>query len=135
MDQEVVEIRIEAAVFGLPPSAGRARIRVLPPIERVKNALTKLGICWGIGLFCVFFPIVHFVLVPLFFCLGIYFTAKTAMVRGSVVSGSVPCPGCQEPFVLKPRLAQWPFRDVCSGCRRDLTLSPAADNSGLSRSA
>ncbi len=120
------EIEIEAKAPGLRPSAGSARIRALQPWERIRNALPKLGTFWGIGLFCVLLPLVHFILVPLFLCLGIYFAAKTAAVRGLVVSGAAPCPGCGSPYVLKPGLAQWPIADVCGGCRRDLELSPGA---------
>ena len=122
------EIGIEAKALGtLLPSAGSARIRSLQSRERVGNALRTLGTLWGIGLCCVLLPIIHFVLVPLLFCLGIYFAAGIAAVRGVLVSGSVPCPGCRKPFVLEPGLARWPVSGVCPHCRRDLEINPGSE--------
>ena len=122
MNAEIVEIGIEAQVFGMRPSAGTAQIRSLQPFERIRNALPKLGAFWGIGFFCILLPLIHFILVPLFLCLGIYFAAKATAVRGLVMSGSVLCPGCKNPHILGSRLAQWPMKEVCAHCRRDFEL-------------
>ncbi|MFI5345739.1 MAG: hypothetical protein ACHQ51_05125 [Elusimicrobiota bacterium] len=130
MRSEIAEVGVEAKVFGLLPASGAAQIRLLRTSERLRNMLPKLGIFWGIALFCVLLPLIHFVLVPLFLCLGIYFSAKTAAVRGLIVSGSVPCPGCKKPNVLKPRPAQWPIAEVCTNCRRDLELYPVLKSHG-----
>ncbi len=120
---EILEIGIEANVGGQTAS-GDARIRFLQPLERVKKTLRKLGVFWGSGLFCVLFPLLHFVLVPLFLLLGIYFAVRTATADRLIVSGSVLCPECHKPFLLKPALARWPLNGVCQNCLQSIEIRP-----------
>ena len=132
MDVEIseIEIKIEANV-GKQTASGAARIRVLKPLERVKKTLRKLGLFWGIGLFCVLFPLVHFVLVPLFLLLGIYFAVRTATSDQFIVSGLVLCPECHKPFILKPALARWPLDGVCENCLQSIQIHPRPKVQGI----
>ncbi len=124
MNEDLTEIGVEAKIYGMPPSVGAVRIRSLGTAERVRNGLAKFGTFLGIALVCVFFPIVHLVLVPLSLMLGLHFAAKTMRVRGRIVSGSVPCPECGEPCLLDAKLAQWPMTADCAGCRRHIGIGP-----------
>ena len=129
MNEGSAAVALEAASPGTASSRGEAEVRPIPAPQRVKNTLTKLGTFWGIGLLCVFLPVAHFFLVPLFFCLGLYFAARAAQAKEVVVSGSVPCPGCGLSCGVAPGLAQWPRSTVCEGCRRDLEIGPRAAES------
>lgn len=120
---EVVEIGLEAA-NDVGVSGGTARVRALRLAERGKNALRRLGLFWGLGLLCVLLPLVHFVLVPLFLLLGLYFALATASVERFVVSGSVSCPECRKPFLLTPAPEHWPLEQLCAGCRHHFKISP-----------
>jgi hypothetical protein len=66
--------------------------------------------------------LLHFVLVPLFLLLGIYFAVRTAMADQLIVSGSVLCPECHKPFLLKPALARWPLDGVCENCLQSIQI-------------
>ncbi len=125
MNAEMIEIGVEATMYRAAPSVGVVRIRPLEISERIRNGLAKLGTFWGVGLVCVFFPIVHLVLVPLCLMLGLQSAWKATQVRGLIVSGSVPCPGCGEPCVLSARLAQWPMTAACVKCGRQIGICPA----------
>ena len=122
MNSEITEIGIEATIYGTPPSVGAIRVRPLGTSERIWNGLAKFGTFLGIALVCVFFPIVHLVLVPLSLMMGLHFASKTIRVRDLIVSGSISCPKCGEPCILNAKLAQWPMTVDCSRCRRHIGI-------------
>ncbi len=103
---------------------GFVRIQALAPRERAKNALRQLGLYWGIGLFCVLFPLLHFILVPFFLLLGIFLSARAGLAGERIIEGSLKCPECKKPFELKPTLLRWPLSEVCQDCRWSFTIVP-----------
>jgi hypothetical protein len=109
-------------------ASGFARIQTLGPSRRVQNALRQLGLYWGIGLFCVLFPLLHFILVPFFLILGVFLAARAGAVDRAVVDSSIACPECGKPFQLKTALARWPLNEVCQSCRWSFSLSPDSRN-------
>ncbi len=104
--------------------SGSVRVKVLGPLERAKDAVRALGLYWGIALFCVLFPLLHFILVPFFLLLGIFLSVRAGLARERMVDGSVLCPECKKPFSVKPALVRWPMNEVCQECRWSFVLIP-----------
>ena len=85
---------------------------------RTRVALKKLAIFWGIALVSVLLPVVHFVLVPLFFFLGFFFAYRGFKSEGQVLSGETTCPHCGTKVVVKKQELAWPITEICQGCAR-----------------
>ncbi len=90
---------------------------------RVIRALKALAICWAIALLCILIPILHFVLVPAFFFVGLFMFFMQMGIHYQLVSGQIQCPNCDKTMPLKPEAFDWPKREICSHCRADLTIN------------
>ncbi len=121
---EILNIKIEAR-SSQKGADGFVRVQALAPRDRVKNALRQMGLYWGIGLFCVLFPLLHFILVPFFLLLGIFLSARAGLAREKIIEGSLKCPECKKPFDLKPTLLRWPLSEVCQDCRWSFMIIPS----------
>ncbi|MGE0528457.1 MAG: hypothetical protein AB7G93_19800 [Bdellovibrionales bacterium] len=92
--------------------------------ERLLRAGKMLGLLWLVMFFTVFVPILHFVLVPLFFVLGLVFAFTSWMETGEVISGEITCPNCQKLMELSRESEQWPKTQRCTGCSFTLQVTP-----------
>lgn len=111
----------------LNEKTGRAEIEIheLDPAMRSKRALKVAGIGFGITLFCVLIPGLHFILVPA----GLIATpivawityGKTALVQTT----GIPCPSCGKEFRLATQPPRFPLRETCEHCHQEVTLTPA----------
>ena len=127
MSREISQIGI-VAQSSQKTASGFARIQTLGPSDRIKNALRQLGLYWGIGLFCVLFPLLHFILVPFFLIFGVFMSVRAGVVDRELVDSSVACPECGKPFQLKTALARWPLNEVCQSCRWSFAILPDSRN-------
>jgi predicted transporter len=84
-----------------PEQRGVAEIRRFTPPEIFRNVAKTLSIFWGIALFTVLIPGLHFVLTPSFFGIGIYLARKKQKTKMQIITGQVPCPKCKEAIKLK----------------------------------
>ncbi len=123
MRGEILQIRISVR-SSQKTENGSVCVQVLGPADRVKDALRALGLYWGIALFCVLFPLLHFVLVPFFLLLGIFLAVRAGLAKERILDGSVLCPECKKPFSVKPALVHWPMNEVCQECRWSFVLIP-----------
>ncbi len=90
--------------------------------QRQMRALKALGIWWGVAIISVLVPIAHFILVPLFFLVGLI-APIFAYFRESIVLGGIgTCPICEEPFEIVRSLDIWPLTDICSHCHNHVTV-------------
>lgn len=84
--------------------------------ERSKRALKIWGICWGIALFCVIIPILHFFLVPSFLLAGPIAAFFVYQQSDAVLGGKSTCPHCGKPFEVARMKIKWPLDDICANC-------------------
>lgn len=91
--------------------------------ERMQQALKKLALFWGISLLSILIPVFHFVTVPLFFFLGIFFAFRSSKSEGQVTGGLNTCPHCQAKVEIKKAELQWPLSEICQSCTRVLRIS------------
>lgn len=106
-------------------SEGFVYIHHFSPPERMTQALKKLGLFWGIALVSVLIPVFHFVLVPLFLILGIFFAHRSYKSEGRILSGETRCPHCQTEVQVKPAELQWPISEICQNCARVVRMERA----------
>jgi hypothetical protein len=91
--------------------------------SRLGRGLRALAICWGIAIFCILIPILHFVLVPLFLLIGILMFVQQYGQKYFFIAGAIQCPSCQTELKPSNGAFDWPKREICSHCRADLTLN------------
>jgi hypothetical protein len=92
----------------------------------IGRAILFSGMIFIVMLLSVFVPILHFVLVPLFFVIGVVVFIANLRAAKSIARGEGSCPYCSVPFRIFPRPYRLPFSDVCEGCRRSVTIVAAA---------
>ena len=103
---------------------GFAIRRDLSQGERVKRASKALGICWFVAWVCVFVPLLHFFLVPLFLIIGLVLGIFVWMAKAEVLGGEVTCPNCAKVNQLPRDSENWPAQRRCDGCSFILTINP-----------
>jgi len=102
---------------------GRVWVREFDAKQKLGNAFKKLLLFWLAAGFCVFIPGLHFLLVPLFFILGIVAFRKTIKIDGRVLRGQTECPYCKAAVKISPSLLAWPLREICQGCGRAIRVN------------
>ena len=112
------KIPIQANVSDDRRSEGYVTVEYFNPAGRMRQALKKLAIFWGVALVSILLPIVHFVTVPLFFGLGIFFAYRSYKSEGRVIEGLTRCPHCEKEVPIKPAELQWPLTEICQNCVR-----------------
>jgi len=118
MQSQELRIEIEANVSDERREPGYVMVKYFSPPEKMTQALKKLGLFWGIALVSVLIPVFHFVLVPLFFFLGIFFGYRSYKSEGRVLGGETHCPHCKNEVKVKPAELQWPVSEICQNCAR-----------------
>ena len=94
--------------------------------EKFKRAL-KFGLgCWGISICCIVLPIVHFLLVPLFFLAGPFVARFIYKQENYIQGGEGPCPYCNSPVKIGKGPATWPpsaLEELCTQCQNNCTIT------------
>lgn len=94
----------------------------LPKSERVKRALKMLGVLWFVMFIVAFVPVLHFVLVPLFFVLGMVLATTTFLETSMVREAKINCPNCNTEIHIEKETESWPRTIRCSGCSFTLKI-------------
>ena len=107
------------------PTSGYVEIVTWTAAERRGRAFRALAGAWGIGLFCVIIPILHFVLVPGLFLAGlalaIHFAKQASVSRG----GEGTCSDCGKEFRIEKSANRFPLQELCENCRSTLSIERA----------
>lgn len=118
---ETVPVTIRASLEK-PSTIGKLEIVTWSSKERMRRAVKMLGICWGIGLFCVIMPIIHFVLVPGMFIAGLALFARLSAQESLVLGGEGPCPECGKTFRIAKATNRFPMDEMCEHCRASVSI-------------
>jgi hypothetical protein len=97
-------------------SSGHIFIRNIPTYERIADGLKSVAIMWSIAVFCILIPVLHFVLVPLFFILGLVLGFSDWSTLKEIVSGEFNCPSCKKVNLLNQQSAKFPQNKRCEYC-------------------
>ncbi len=118
---ETVPVTIRASLEK-PSTIGRVDIVTWSAKERSRRALKTLGMCWGVGLFCVILPLVHFFLVPALFIGGIVMFARLSAQESLVLGGEGPCPECGKTFRIAKATNRFPMDELCEHCKASVSI-------------
>lgn len=116
MEQQ--KIPIQANVSDERRTEGSLTVEYSTSAARLRQALKKLALFWGISIISVLIPVVHFISVPVFMGLGIFFAIRSYKSEGRVIEGLTRCPHCQNEVPIKPTEIQWPLSEICQNCAR-----------------
>lgn len=117
-------VRVTSSFASGATSSGELQIKMLGTVDRVKRALKALALCWGLALFAVFIPGLHFILVPLLVLVGPLVAYRGYLPKRLVLGGQFTCPKCSAGMQVNPCIEHWPLDDVCTDCRSPLMLEP-----------
>jgi len=135
-DGETFEVPVTLGVFGASPTGALAIVRRRSLVSRVGRASLALGAAWLLVFPAIFFPVLHFVLVPGLAVGGVVLAMMR--LREDLTLGRVRgiCPRCMAALDLTPggrfRLPR-PVR--CGHCKNELTVAAAARAVGSDRPA
>ncbi|MFV3409191.1 hypothetical protein ACNH6C_11320 [Bdellovibrio bacteriovorus] len=115
--------RIQATAGSDHVEYGTADIRSYSPREVLIKSLQKLGMFWGLAIFSILLPVVHFVLTPLFFILGIYLSVRARKFRHEILSGSIHCPHCKTPVTIGKAAFFEEHTEICQNCASVVRIS------------
>jgi hypothetical protein len=93
--------------------------------QRTMRALKMLGTFWGLALFSVFLPVLHFVLVPTFFLLGPIMAYGTYKQDAGIVAKDLVCPECGAVLKVSAQKMKWPLLLNCNNCKTRVYLHKA----------
>src|SRR5437868_584948 len=110
------QVTIQATANSDHVEYGTAEIRSFSPRAVLTNSLKKLLMFWGAALLSVFLPVVHFVLVPLFFILGIFFAFRARKFRYEIISGQIHCPRCKGAVKIEKAVFFEHHQEICQNC-------------------
>ncbi len=93
--------------------------------ERIQKSFKAFAIFFGLAIFSVFIPVLHFFLVPVFLILSVYLSYKKMKEIYVLDLSSLSCPGCSGKY----KITQLGVSDLdqqvrldCEACRKNLTL-------------
>lgn len=116
-------IEVIASIGDERVGIGRVWIKEFNSNQKFGNAMKKLSLFWLAAAFCIFIPGLHFILVPLFFIVGIVSFSKTIKINGKIIKGQTECPFCKNQVKIHPGLLNWPLKEICQHCVRALRIN------------
>ena len=96
--------------------------------ERTMRALKTLGGCWGLAIFCIFLPIIHFIMVPLLILAGPIVAGWIYNQEQVILGGKGECPNCHKEIEIVRTAVKWPISDLCNHCNSELKITQWAES-------
>ncbi len=117
-----VTISVKITSFREKVSQGEVEQKIWDKRERTMRGLKALGVSWGLAVFAVVIPILHFVLVPLLLVIGPFAFYYVAGQKEIILGGKGLCPECEREFEIVRSTAKWPLSDLCNHCHAQLKI-------------
>jgi hypothetical protein len=108
---------------GKAQTLGEMTIVSFTPTERWLRATKFFFIFFGLGLFAVLIPVLHFVLVPLMAFSAVISAVLMVLQKDQIQNCSGPCPYCHESTAFKRAVTRGEFRDACEKCHQLVYVS------------
>jgi hypothetical protein len=120
------ELKLQGTIINFDSTTlGTVQVRIYKKIDRIKRALKSLGIFWAFAIFSILVPILHFILVPTFFCIGLYLVFRSSQLQLEILNGCILCPNCKKQIQIKPiPIIKWPHPEICQSCAATVKLVP-----------
>lgn len=124
--EDTFEASVTLGVFGASPARALAIVRRRSLASRVGRAGLALAVAWLLVFPAIFFPVLHFVLVPGLIVGGVALAAMRLREDLSLVRVQGVCPRCGATLDLTPGgRFRLPRTVQCVHCRNQLTLAAA----------
>lgn len=122
-----MKIEIQAKANSEKLEYGFAEIRVYSQRETMMKVIKTLAMFWGLAIFSILLPVVHFVLVPLFFFVGIFMALRARKYHEEMLSGEIKCPHCGTNVKIGKAPIIWPLSEICQNCASAVRISPKSN--------
>ncbi len=106
---------------------GHVIISAISKPRRIKKAVRNLAICWTLMIAGIFVPMLHFVIVPGFFLLGLFMTANGYIDDIEISAGELTCDQCKSSIAISRHDDQWPIWVRCATCQIDIGVEKLAN--------
>lgn len=107
---------------------GRLHTTVYTPGERMRRALLRLGLSWGLAGVTVLIPVAHFVLVPGFLIGGVVVAAMVYRLEQARDRAEGSCPACGEEVAIRLEARdEFPRWSYCPACNAALQITHAGE--------
>ena len=113
---ELKTVRVIVAMNAAHHNTASIHVKSLSYAERAANAAKTLAMIWGIGIACVFVPVLHFFLVPTAVIVGIALCFRKFGLAWQFTDGEIECPDCKKKFVVDQNPFNWPKHRSCPHC-------------------
>lgn len=129
---EIPESRIESAQVPVPVdieggsdkhTQGVMQVKHLSRAERLARGWKAAGLCIGIAVVAIFIPGLHFILVPGFLIAAPFAFSWQYSWESLILPGELPCPNCSKIIHIAQNKEKWPFHEVCTNCRNEVTIT------------
>jgi hypothetical protein len=122
---------VTVEIFGAPATEGVATVLCRSLGSRMRRAALALGAAWLLTLPAIFFPVLHFVLVPGLIIGGVVLGAMRLREDRTLARLRGTCPRCGMALNLTPGSRfRLPRSAQCLHCKNQLTLTAVASRTG-----
>lgn len=99
------------------------KLETLSTSQRVTEAIKKFFLFFFIALAAIFIPVAHFILVPLFLILSVFFSWKEFSIKQNLMIDNVyQCLNCKKDLVIPKKLND-NLRVNCKSCHQQYKLT------------
>lgn len=87
------------------------------PEEKKIRGRKFWAISWGLCIFSITLPLLHFILVPGFFIAGPVSYWLIQKQKAKIIGGEAQCTNCNLAILILPHSDQWPLTATCKNCQ------------------
>jgi hypothetical protein len=125
---EAVESRIEEMNVDVEGGVdkhtqGLMRVKHLSRPERLARGWKAASLCIGIAIIAIFIPGLHFILVPGFLIAAPFAFSWQYGWESLILPAELTCPYCSSVIHIAQNKEKWPFHEVCTKCRNEVTIT------------
>ena len=126
MENSEKKIKVAVSLPSGEASLGEVIVCFWSKQQKTKRAFRALGMSWSAMIVSVFIPLLHFVLVPSFFIVGIALAFYQLNTDATLQSGQAQCPKCKKEVKIEKSKLKWPIQDLCIACKSTIYLNPSS---------
>ena len=124
MESKSVSVSIKT--FNGIETVGSLQVTHFPSRVVWQRTLTRTSVVGAITLLSICIPIIHLFTLPIGLVIMLITFFRTSKTKAIINQGTVPCPACQKLLTINSRRLEFPFKDACEHCHREVAISESA---------
>jgi hypothetical protein len=124
---ESKSVSVQAKTLNGAESAGSLHVTIFSPRVVWQRTIIRTSIVGVITLVSLCIPMIHLFTLPLGLVILLATFFRSSKTKAIINQGSVPCPACQKSITINSRRLEFPFKDSCEYCHREVVVSENAD--------